>query len=253
MSVRTVCKTLAMTVTFAGASSALGYGLGGHDLQHAWSHATLLFVISACLSPLLIFPLVRKTHLLLDAQRRLTELANTDALTGLPNRRSFYQSAEKLADHETALAAIILDIDRFKDLNDSFGHAVGDQVLKEVATRIAVCLSAYSPPAIAFGRIGGEEFACVLSGSLAAEVEHVSQALAEAMRSAPVFVDGRQHRVTVSVGYHLRLKDLDLDEVMKQADAALYAAKAAGRNQVAASDAFSTWNERLRVESQSAA
>ncbi|MFN7024653.1 MAG: GGDEF domain-containing protein, partial [Pseudorhizobium sp.] len=106
---------------------------------------------------------------------------------------------------------------------------------------------------VAFGRVGGEEFACVLSGTLAAEAEDVARAVANAVGSSPIVVDGRQHFVTVSAGYHLRQQELDLDAVMKQADAALYAAKAAGRNQIAGTDAVPTWNERLTIDSQSAA
>lgn len=238
MSVRTFQKTLSITVGFAVVASALSFAgswVIDDDHVHAFKHGILVFSTGILLSPFLIFPLVRKTHLLLEAQCQLTKLANTDALTGLPNRRAFYDAAQELM-KAGRVTTILLDIDRFKRLNDTFGHAVGDEVLRAVAARIEECLRGHDTSSLCHGRVGGEEFAVLVSGCKAADADRICADLAETIRSAPIAAGGRQHAITVSIGYDYREECSDLDDAMRKADDALYAAKTSGRDQVSSSD-----------------
>lgn len=167
---------------------------------------------------------------------RVQELAVVDELTGVPNRRRFFERAERdVADALYAgrsVAALMLDIDRFKRINDGHGHQVGDDVIREVAARVAALIGGTD----ILGRYGGEEFAVVVPGiqdadALAAFAERVRAAVADApvgTRSGPV-------EVTVSVGGALlRPDDADLTGLLARADRALYRAKEGGRNRVCA-------------------
>lgn len=155
--------------------------------------------------------------------------ASSDALTGLPNRRRFMELArDRLVQGRRdgrPMAVLMVDIDRFKQVNDVFGHATGDRVLTAVAKRIRSALRAGD----IVGRIGGEEIA-VVTGADAPD-------LAERVRRAVATTDlttGRGRiRVTVSVGVAHRLRgDTDLSEVLDRADRALYTAKSDGRDRV---------------------
>ncbi|MBF6604806.1 MAG: GGDEF domain-containing protein [Chloroflexi bacterium] len=157
--------------------------------------------------------------------------ASTDALTGLPNRRYFDEFCGLLARRRRAddvLGVLMIDIDHFKRLNDTYGHATGDEVLRSVAGAIAAAVRTDDVPA----RFGGEEFAILLrdpSPSIAAEVgERVRTAVAELDLD---LLHGS--RVTVSVGVAVSVAPAEpIDEVIAAADRALYAAKRAGRNRV---------------------
>jgi diguanylate cyclase (GGDEF)-like protein len=157
------------------------------------------------------------------------KLANTDSLTGLANRRATFDWLGRLvavADDEDQLALLIFDIDHFKRVNDRYGHQIGDEVLKRVA-RIA---RAQVRPEDLVGRIGGEEFVCILSDLGAAEVRALAERLCRtiAAESTP----GGLPPTTISVGL-ASLRPGDTPETLfARADAALYEAKDAGRNQV---------------------
>jgi diguanylate cyclase (GGDEF)-like protein len=159
--------------------------------------------------------------------------ASTDALTGLPNRRYFDEYLGLLAKRRRAedrVGVLMVDIDRFKKLNDTFGHAVGDHVLREVARAIAEAVREDDVPA----RFGGEEFAVLLrnpSPEVAIEVgERVRRAVA-ALDLRRLGVPG----VSVSVGVAVAMTpDITLDIVIDEADRALFRAKRAGRDRVVA-------------------
>jgi diguanylate cyclase (GGDEF)-like protein len=159
--------------------------------------------------------------------------AATDALTGLPNRRSLDEYLALLAKRRRAddrVGILMIDIDRFKNLNDAFGHAIGDHVLREVAQAIAGAVREGDVPA----RFGGEEFAVVLRNP----GEAVALEVGERVRRRVAELDFRSlgaDTVTVSVGVAVATNaEVDLAQVVERADHALLAAKRAGRNRVAA-------------------
>ena len=163
---------------------------------------------------------------------RVQELATTDELTGQHNRRHFYAIATALV--ATAgrgsrdLAAVMLDIDKFKSVNDTYGHGVGDEVIREVAARVRASVRHSD----VLGRYGGEEFAVVLP-----DHDGTAPALAERMRRAvadtPIPTAAGPLPVTISVGLtQLDPADATLDQLLARADHALYGAKESGRNRV---------------------
>ena len=159
--------------------------------------------------------------------------ASTDALTGLPNRRYFDEYLGLLAKRRRAedrVGVLMVDIDRFKKLNDTFGHAVGDHVLREVARAIAEAVREDDVPA----RFGGEEFAVLLRNPSQPEAVEVG----ERVRRAVAALDLRRlgvPGVSVSVGVAVaESPDVTLDVVVDEADQALYRAKRGGRDRVVA-------------------
>ncbi len=166
-------------------------------------------------------------------------LAVTDPLTGLPNRRFGLAQLGLIAERSIAegrdFALMVLDLDRFKSVNDRFGHAAGDKVLVEVAQRLADNLREND----LIARIGGEEFLVCLPDTTLAESQRVALRLCQAIESEPVSIAARQTlRVTISIGLALSHEAaaahaaLLVDEIFDRADRALLSAKGAGRNQV---------------------
>lgn len=154
-------------------------------------------------------------------------LAFQDPLTGICNRRRFYDLANAQFARPAAMHAVMLDIDHFKAINDHHGHAAGDEILTRVAEEAAGRL----PAEAVFGRIGGEEFAMILpdgdDGSVLRLVEDIRQSVA----ALPIQVAGRNVRCTVSCGIARKEPATrSLDELLQAADAALYDAKHLGRN-----------------------
>lgn len=169
-----------------------------------------------------------------DKVQTLEELAMTDVLTGLPNRRSFEQAAEARLDdvrrHGTPLGLLVVDIDRFHDVNTAYGYGTGDEALKMVARTIAGSRRAGD----FLARWGGEEF-CILAWS---DADEDAAALAERIRSlvaASVLpTEAADLRLTVSVGFALATADDTVASLFLRASDATLTAKARGRNQVAA-------------------
>ena len=165
------------------------------------------------------------------AQEQLYFMAHHDQLTGLPNRLFFadrLQQAQALAKREKQQCGILyLDLDRFKIINDTLGHGVGDQLLKEVANRLRSCVREVDTVA----RIGGDEFAIVLVNlKQVADVEQVAGKILKAL-SKPVMVEDYELFTTSSIGISLYPIHADHPELLlKKADAAMYQAKSQGRN-----------------------
>lgn len=165
---------------------------------------------------------------LADAQIRF--LAHHDALTGLCNRASFHERLEREVERrrrkEDALAVLCLDLDRFKPINDVFGHAAGDAVLKEISARIAAELDEDD----VFARLGGDEFAVIrLGDSRPAALGDLCSRILAAV-APELSIDGRSALVGVSIGIAMFPHDGDNPaSLMRNADAALYRAKADGR------------------------
>jgi diguanylate cyclase (GGDEF)-like protein len=162
---------------------------------------------------------------------RLTKAASTDPLTGLLNRRAFTEALEaewqRVRERGGACSVAMIDIDHFKSINDRFGHAVGDTVIRTVAEIAKTSLR----DADVIGRLGGEEFGIVLRDT---ELE-VAAAVAERIRGAIALVilrpeTGVSVSTTVSVGVAPLLASQSPGTALRQADKALYNAKAAGRN-----------------------
>ena len=167
------------------------------------------------------------------AMEQLRRVAVTDELTGLPNRRAFFETADHLFTTARArgapLAALMLDLDHFKTLHDRFGHAVGDEALRRFADCVRGCL----PQKHLFGRLGGEEFALLAPGSDAAQADELGDTFCRAVAEIDLGPAATGFRMTVSVGIaHLSEGAPDLDALLREADDRLFEAKRDGRNQV---------------------
>ncbi|UFX41910.1 EAL domain-containing protein [Bradyrhizobium sp. 41S5] len=163
------------------------------------------------------------------AEERITHLAHYDALTDLPNRALFHEEIKRELPHvapDSQLAVLYIDIDEFKGVNDSLGHMVGDELLKSVART----LSGVIGDGDFVARLGGDEFAIVQTGvKNEVEVTDLVARIYEVIRS-PYQCLGHQVTTDASIGIALAPRDgTDLDQIMKNADLAMYAAKSAGR------------------------
>jgi diguanylate cyclase (GGDEF)-like protein len=166
-----------------------------------------------------------------EAERQVMRLVEHDELTGLLNRRGVLRSIRRI--HNGALRSgepyclAILDLDHFKQVNDAYGHAVGDEVLRRIASSLTRGLRR----ADWVGRWGGEEFVVVLPGSTEAQAMHTIERLRNSISEQRIETHGLELRITVSAGLAMCKASLDdPDDVLVLADAALYGAKTAGRN-----------------------
>ena len=169
---------------------------------------------------------------LAESRCELERLSRVDPLTELANRRQFDErlglALKRLQRHDTDVALMCLDIDHFTQINDGHGHAAGDAVLRGFAARL--CASVRETALVA--RLGGDEFAILLEGASPEAAEAVAGKVIQAM-AVPVAVDGMAHTVTTSIGIAVARRTIDAEALMAKADAALYAAKEAGRNRYA--------------------
>ena len=163
----------------------------------------------------------------------LRRLATTDELTEIFNRRTI----EAMATHAVAyarrskspFAVMLLDVDAFKQVNDTYGHAAGDQVLRRLVTTLVGSIRQQDVA----GRFGGEEFIVLLPGTPETEAERVADRVRNVIANTPIEIGGRQLNITISAGVAgLDLKDDDARSLILRADRALYRAKAEGRNRV---------------------
>ncbi|HMW24140.1 MAG TPA: EAL domain-containing protein, partial [Burkholderiaceae bacterium] len=181
---------------------------------------------------------------------KIKHLANFDSLTGLPNRRQLMWRAERALDHARKLghgfALLLIDLDRFKGINDSLGHSAGDELLVEIGSRLRACLrhpdgAGEIVPEVsalrghraleAVGRLGGDEFVALLPEVAdEQEAEHFAQRLLQVTR-APVLLAEQEYFVTASVGVALYPRDgQTVVDLLRNADVAMYSVKSAGRN-----------------------
>lgn len=176
----------------------------------------------------------RLTREMEQAHNISTRAAQTDELTGLNNRRAFFEHAQQLYNHckshRLPLCVVMLDMDHFKHINDTYGHQVGDQVLRQMGVVISKSFRATD----VYGRLGGEEFAVLLPDT---SIEVALDIAEQVTRSIAGSMTGPVHCITASLGVaSMEAGDPDLHSVMNNADKALYRAKARGRNQVAVSE-----------------
>ncbi len=175
-----------------------------------------------------------------EADEALRRSVWSDHLTGLANRRAFFDVASaavpRCARVGHAVVIVLFDADHFKSVNDTHGHAVGDAVLRHLAAGLLANFQATDVVA----RFGGEEFVVLLTGGSIDAAQHAAERFRTHMATNPVTVDGVQVSCTVSAGVAGCTNGTSgVDELLRRADIALYAAKAAGRNRVA------VWDEAL--------
>jgi len=165
-----------------------------------------------------------------QALQSAVEAANRDLLTGVYNRRALYERAEQIAAarrrHERPCATLLMDLDNFKRINDRYGHAAGDAVLVAVASALKRSMREVDVVA----RWGGEEFLVLLPDcGVGAALQRAEQVRNEVAR-LEIAALPMQHSITISIGVAVWQADVPLDEMITQADRALYAAKGQGRN-----------------------
>ena len=170
------------------------------------------------------------THELELSKRNAEKLARIDELTGLYNRRAFYEYGKMLVSHcqrnNQIISVIIMDIDNFKHINDSFGHAAGDTVLEYIGKFLRQRLRKSDVSA----RIGGEEFGVLLPTATPETTEQLAEKLRQGIEESLISFNEDNIKVTASIG--VTSGDSDIDTLVKHADIAMYRAKESGRNTV---------------------
>jgi two-component system cell cycle response regulator len=187
-------------------------------------------LIAKPINPLELYARLRVAARLKAAQLHLVRLSETDPLTGLYNRRAFFRQLHDLIgqpDRASSVAAVLLDIDHFKAVNDSYGHDVGDLVIKGVAGEAAKMTKLV-------GRLGGEEYGLILEDCPENRAVKLSNNLRENLAAIPFKAGQKSFSVTCSLGVSRWAPGESADELLKKADVALYRAKADGRNRVCA-------------------
>ena len=210
---------------------ALAVGEG----QTARDYATSLYALFSQAGTGVLLIANGLTTLLIVSQAALADAlraSETDVLSGLLNRRGFDLQAEKLLADGRRLsqssAVMLMDIDRFKSINDTFGHATGDAVI----ANFAAILRRLAPPGGIVGRVGGEEFAILIPGATVA----MAHLLAGSVRACLLAGNPVLPSYTISAGLSAAHGTDELSKAMRRADAALYAAKATGRDRICTAD-----------------
>ena len=229
--------------TLAGAIGAvvlawIGIPLIGIPLE--WRHLALVLGIVAMLVPILSLPRALTKERLRETKAELERLAHIDPLSGLLNRRAFFEHANEIFALPVSAAApiglLMIDADDFKSINDKHGHAGGDAVIRSIAATIVDTVgeaTGYAGMAGArlIARIGGEEFVVLVEGfdekSLTRLADDIRIDIQKFIRG-----DDGNPAVTVSIGVTIRQQGQDPDAALRVADAALYDAKRGGRNRV---------------------
>ncbi|MEI7806776.1 MAG: diguanylate cyclase [Hyphomicrobiales bacterium] len=233
-----ITRAAPMVAAIVLASMVLGYAvitgilffIGFHD---AALHYTLATVMPLLIGTVTVFPLVILTQRLRHMKGALEVLTRTDVLTDLPNRRGFFERAEKaFASPGGAIAVMMIDIDHFKSINDRYGHEAGDAVLQSVARTIRRVVSMVPGNGEKYAaRIGGEEF-CVLASSVDnAQAAVLAEAILQQVRQTICRHRGDIIKTTVSIGVASRRSDESVNLVLRAADHAGYRAKRLGRDQ----------------------
>lgn len=198
---------------------------------YTWIAAPVVAIVATVVNRLILRMLYTR-RMLEEAHEQARALARTDPLTGLNNRRAALELGEVLflnaARYDHPLSALVMDLDFFKAINDTYGHAAGDAVLVEAASLMTRTARASDVA----GRIGGEEFVLILPDSDQAEAASLAERLRAAVEATVVEGPDGDIRFTASIGVADRDGTEALLDLICKADEALYAAKKAGRNQV---------------------
>ncbi|MEH6492384.1 putative bifunctional diguanylate cyclase/phosphodiesterase [Halopseudomonas sp.] len=160
------------------------------------------------------------------SEHKLRELAHTDSLTGLANRFHLREALNRAIEHDQPLALLCIDLDRFKAVNDNYGHSVGDSILRVVARRLRSCVGENA----LIARLGGDEFAIALWSTNGVEAAQALACKVVESVSEPITLAERQFRIGASVGFTVRHESrCSLDDLLVESDIAMYAAKESGR------------------------
>jgi diguanylate cyclase (GGDEF)-like protein len=230
----------AMVLGIAYGARALVYGVGADAMTSLFqpSFWNLLFLSVGTLA----FPILTLGAVMMVHDRMMTkaeDVANRDFLTGAWSRRALFEIAERelarAARTGQKLSLLVFDVDYFKMINDTHGHAIGDQVLIDIASKVGPAIRSIDY----FARIGGEEFAVLLPDTEFSYAFMVAERLRESLeRQAPAGSSAGEPvaaAYTVSIGVAVLQDAESFHQLMRRADAALYRAKASGRNLVIAS------------------
>lgn len=169
-----------------------------------------------------------------QAKRQLEQLASHDMLTGVLNARAYYQRCDALIQlavrESTPFAVLFVDLDHFKSVNDTYGHSAGDTVLRSVAS----CLGENLRRSDALGRIGGEEFSIFLPATEMDAARQLAESIRLAVQALMPDIGDQRLCITASIGVAAgtAAQEISMQRIQQQADAAMYVAKAAGRNRV---------------------
>ncbi len=238
VSVTAICVVIALA---ADVANQLSFFIDWPTCFRSWAITTGLVLALA----IPISRAIGKAHLELYRAKQIADaLGRTDQLTGLANRRALMEAIA--GETPETLALVIVDIDRFKRVNDSYGHLAGDEVIRSVAQAMAAELGELGLVA----RVGGEEFALLASASPAEVVERRLLAFRDRVAATPVLASGHAVRVTISAGLAVRRAGETFDQLYSAADRALYAAKATGRNRVLSADEAAALVGRQRAEAE---
>jgi diguanylate cyclase (GGDEF)-like protein len=190
-------------------------------------------VIAGILAPIISYGFIYLTGQLNLAEQQMRHLATTDGLTGVLNRRYFFERGEnelqRAIRYGHPLSMLIFDIDHFKQVNDGFGHQAGDEVLCQLADITVNTIRSTD----LLGRYGGEEFILMLPEAGFDSAWRVAERLRQKIETHNFKYDQEKIKITISVGLSsLESPDTDLEDLISRADRSLYAAKDAGRNRV---------------------
>ena len=203
------------------------FGNAAFGVEYAFYTASIVPMLVA--API-CYLTARMALQLSNAHAMLKELAHTDELTGLINRRSFFQSSELILnearDANETLSLLVIDADYFKQLNDTYGHATGDAALQFITEQLRSCVRKTDLVC----RLGGEEFALLITGMTEMEASRLAERILEKIASRPMFWDEKIIEMSVSCGVADTSVGYDMTALFKAADDALYAAKNGGRN-----------------------
>ncbi|MFH1516319.1 MAG: GGDEF domain-containing protein [Pseudomonadota bacterium] len=228
-------QTRLILVVMAGAVSSTTFGswlTSGHLDPSARAQAVLTSAaMSAVVASLLLAYTLRQTMRYLRLHLRVRHMANCDDLTGLANRRSFTEKATaRLADAASAqIGLLLVDIDWFKRVNDTYGHEAGDETLIQMANTLIHA----APEGALVARLGGEEFTILCTVDDEKQLEDIAETVRKATEAAGFIYRGDHIRVTISLGLSVARPGDTLSTLLNRADRALYDAKSRGRNRFA--------------------
>ena len=234
--VNSICAVILVSVVTALGSEALtamlmvSFAAPERWVEISLAIATVVPLVLASVIVAIFLQMIRRLE---RARKLIAELAMTDMLTGIYNRRYFMFEAEKefgkARRYNLPLSIILYDVDRFKSLNDTYGHSAGDEVLRALTGACTRCLRSSD----VFARYGGEEFVILLPLTDGGAARRLAERVRKEVEQMPAFHESVRLPVTISLGVAEFLPSkISFDEMLKEADKRLYAAKTNGRNRV---------------------